>query len=61
MRALLAEAATNHPAATLSTEVTNAPARALYEGLGFGYLIERMRFTANGAEYVVMRRPLPFA
>lgn len=59
MRALLAEANESHPAATLSTECANTPARALYTNLGFDSLVDHMRFTPDGADYVVMRRPLP--
>jgi ribosomal protein S18 acetylase RimI-like enzyme len=48
-----------HVQATLSTEYDNAPARALYERLGWGYLIDRMRFAPDGPDYVIMHRPLP--
>ena len=49
------------PQATLSTECDNTAARALYEQLGFTYLIERMSFTAAGVPYVVMHRWLPLS
>jgi ribosomal protein S18 acetylase RimI-like enzyme len=57
MRAVLANLPHQH--VTLSTECANRPARTLYEGLGFGYLIERMRFAEGGDEYAVLDRPLP--
>lgn len=47
-----------HPAATLSTQRDNLPARALYEAAGWDYLIERMRFVPGDQEWVVMRRRL---
>lgn len=46
------------PAATLSTQRDNLPARALYEAAGWEYLIERMRFVPGDQEWVVMRRRL---
>lgn len=59
MRALLADVP--HRRVTLSTECDNLPARALYEGLGFGYLVECMRFTQGGEDYAVLDRSLPLA
>jgi ribosomal protein S18 acetylase RimI-like enzyme len=61
MRAVLA--ACRHPQATISTEYENTPARALYEGLGFVYLVERMTFRpqadGSGQESVVLHCALP--
>lgn len=57
MRELLA--GLPHARATLSTERHNAAARALYERLGFAYLVESMVFTPDDAPYVIMGRPLP--
>ena len=45
-----------HTQATLSTQRDNHPARALYERLGFTYLIAE-----EGKPSVVMHRPLPLA
>ncbi len=57
MRSLLAGLPHQH--VTLSTEYANHPARTLYEGLGFGYLVERMYFAEGAEEYAVLDRPLP--
>jgi ribosomal protein S18 acetylase RimI-like enzyme len=57
MRAVLAGLPNQH--VTLSTECDNNPARTFYEGLGFDYLVERMRFAESGEEYAVLDRPLP--
>ena len=57
MRAVLADLP--HQQVTLSTECVNYPARALYESLGFGYLVERMSFAEGGEEYAILDRPLP--
>ena len=57
MRAVLAGLPHHH--VTLSTECSNHPARTLYEGLGFDYLVERMYFAEGGEEYAVLDRPLP--
>ena len=57
MRAVLADLP--YPHVTLSTECANHPARTLYEGLGFGYLVEHMYFAEGGEEYAVLERPLP--
>jgi|SRR5579871_673969 ribosomal protein S18 acetylase RimI-like enzyme len=48
-----------HSGATLSTQCDNLPARSLYEREGWRYLIEAMRFSADGPEFVIMYRPLP--
>lgn len=48
-----------HSRATIATEYANAPARSLYERLGFGYLVKRTQFRAGGDDYVVMHRALP--
>jgi ribosomal protein S18 acetylase RimI-like enzyme len=45
--------------ATLSTQIENRLARALYESEGWRYLIPRMTFGADPTEYVIMRRELP--
>jgi ribosomal protein S18 acetylase RimI-like enzyme len=45
--------------ATLSTQLDNAPARALYASEGWRPLVEHMRFDPVGAEYVILRRDLP--
>jgi ribosomal protein S18 acetylase RimI-like enzyme len=57
MRTVLADLP--HPRVTLSTECANRPARTLYERLGFGYLVERMRFTEGGEDYAVLDCALP--
>ncbi|HEU5439784.1 MAG TPA: GNAT family N-acetyltransferase [Ktedonobacterales bacterium] len=57
MRELLA--GLPHARATLFTERHNAAARALYERLGFTYLVESMVFTPGDVPYVIMGRPLP--
>jgi ribosomal protein S18 acetylase RimI-like enzyme len=56
MRELLAGLPHEH--ATLSTERHNAAARALYERLGFSYIVESMVFTPGDVPYVIMFRPL---
>jgi len=45
--------------ATLSTQLDNAPARALYASEGWLTLVEHMRFDPVGAEYIILRRDLP--
>ncbi len=61
MRAALGVCA--HDRATTCTEGYNAPARALYSGLGFATLIEHMKFspqsTAPGDDFIVLHTPLP--
>jgi ribosomal protein S18 acetylase RimI-like enzyme len=57
LRGVLRGLSTN--GATLSTQVENHPARALYESEGWRYLIPRMTFGADPTEYVIMRRDLP--
>lgn len=61
MRAALA--ACGHAVATTCTEHYNAPARALYSGLGFATLIEHTKFspasTAPGDDFIVLHTPLP--
>jgi ribosomal protein S18 acetylase RimI-like enzyme len=47
-----------HTGATLSTQTSNAPARALYESEGWRYLLTGMRFDPAGAAYAIMRREL---
>jgi ribosomal protein S18 acetylase RimI-like enzyme len=48
-----------HTHATLSTQCDNLPARGLYESSGWRVLIERMRFSDGGTEYVIFHRDLP--
>jgi ribosomal protein S18 acetylase RimI-like enzyme len=61
MRATLA--ACGHADATICTEHYNAPARGLYEGLGFVTLIEHMKFspasTSPADDFIVYYTPLP--
>ena len=61
LRAILA--ACDHADATVCTEHYNAPARALYEGLGFATLIEHMKFspasTSAADDFIVYHVPLP--
>ncbi len=47
-----------HTCATLSTQLDNAPARALYTAEGWTALVPRMRFDPAGAEYIILRREL---
>lgn len=48
-----------HRGATLSTQLDNAPARALYTAEGWRTLVARMRFDPSGVEYIILRRDLP--
>jgi ribosomal protein S18 acetylase RimI-like enzyme len=48
-----------HAATTIATEYDNAPARALYERLGYTYLLERISFYGGSYESVAMHRVLP--
>jgi ribosomal protein S18 acetylase RimI-like enzyme len=61
MREVLA--ACSHDRATTCTEHYNAPARALYNGLGFVTLVEHMKFspdsTSSADDFIVLRTPLP--
>ena len=61
MRAALA--ACGHEDATTCTEHYNAPARALYSGLGFATLIEHMKFspasTSPADDFIVYHTALP--
>ncbi len=63
MRAVLDEC--HHDRANIGTEHYNGPARALYERLGFAYLLDHVQFspasTSPGDDFVIMRRALPLA
>lgn len=63
MGAVLADC--RHDRASIATEHYNAPSRALYERLGFTYLLEHVQFspasTSPGDDFVIMRRALPLA